>query len=179
MHGKPGVTVLRLFDRSLVPLAGAAIEIPGNWSEGPGLVSRPDKHAIPGVSCDTLPFDVMTAISAVAGSPVDTWNLAHDGADLIVNRSCGEVPLPRVYEGSQIAVAGLPLAVVRNGTRLQFALAAPAGRIARSQYPVTPEMYQAIPYGASMHAGAEVLGADGRPAAFHLDDQRLWPVRLR
>lgn len=176
IDGSSGFTKVRLFDQDLHAIAGKDILLKGVWADGPGIVSRPDKHAIPGDSCDVIPFDTFHGASPIPGGGPSTWDLTHDGADITVNRTCAEVPLQRVYEGSQIAATGLPLAVVVAGKRLQFALAAPAGRIARSQYAITPAMYQAIPFGASMKAGVEVLGAPGRPAAFHLDDQHLWPV---
>lgn len=178
----PGETSLHLLDQSFKERAGSPQKITGVWAEGPGLASRPDKHAIPpsvtatSGSCGALPVDVMRAVVTVPNGDVNTWDLAHDGVDLVVNRTCDQIDLGRVYDGTKIIAPGLPLTAVIDGMRLQFAAAAPADRVARSSYDVTPAMFARVMAGASMHVADEVLGAPGRPAAFHLDDKRLWPV---
>ena len=171
-HTSGGVSRLFLYDRTLGAQL-AMLEVAAAWTEGPGLVSRPDKHGIPGTRCGDVPIDVMRSVGPEGPS---TWDLAHVGYDMSSGLGCECLDLGRVYEGSLLVSAGLPLTMVRGGVRLQFALEAPARRLARSSYSVTSEMFHAIPYGASMHAGDEVLGAPGRPAAFHLDDDRLWPA---
>ncbi|RKH39482.1 beta-xylosidase [Corallococcus sicarius] len=148
-------------------------DIAGTWTEGPAIVSRPDKHAIPSSTCGTVPVDIVRSVGP--GGP-DTWNLAHNGVDLLTGRTCDQVPHGRVYEGYLIQVPGLPLTLARGGVRLQFALAAPAGDLSRNAIAVSSDVFHRIPYGASMQSGATVYGAPGRPAAFHLDDGRLWPV---
>ncbi len=180
-HPSSGLTKVTLFDgTTLKELPGSAIQAAGHWRDGPGIVSRPDKHALPGPngSCNTIPFDFMTGMSTAADfkGPTNTWDLTHSGLDLVVNRACADVPLPRVYEGTRVAAPGRPLAVIADGTRVQFKLAPPASRLARSEYAVPVAVYDAIPYGASISTGNEVLGAPGRPAAFHLDGKHLWPT---
>ena len=68
-------TELRLFDRSFNRIPGAPLVL-GNWAEGPGIVGRPDRHAIPSPDCGRLPVDVMHAI----GGAVSTWDLARTPA---------------------------------------------------------------------------------------------------
>ena len=171
VDGASGVTQIRLFDRALLHQT-AMIEVPGNWTEGPGIVSRPDKHAVPSISCGTVPIDLMRSVGP--GGP-DTWDLAHDGIDMSTGQRCDCTPLSRVFEGSLFSVPGLPLTLIRQGLRLQFALSAPASRLARNSFGVSAAIFNAIPFGASMHMGDEVIGAPGRPAAFHLDG-RAWPA---
>ena len=171
-HTAGGKTRLHLFDKSLTSSLGE-VEIAGSWTEGPGIVSRPDRHAIPSGKCGQVPIDIMRSVGP--GGP-ETWDLAHDGADLVTSLECDCVPVARVFDGQLMDCPGLPLTMVTAGTRLQFALAAPAARVARSHYAVDADLFHRVPYGASLQAAAEVLGADGRPAAFHLDDGKLWPV---
>jgi predicted GH43/DUF377 family glycosyl hydrolase len=172
-HTGGGETRVYLFDDDGKKLLADPVAIPGPWHEGPGIASRPDKHAIPGSDCHLVPFDVMRA---VGGEDVNSWNLGHTGADLVLNRSCADVPVPAVYEGSLIAATGTPLTMVVSGERLQFALQPPAARLARNYFAVSPAVFDAIPFGASLQSGATVIGAPGRPAAFQLDNDRLWPV---
>lgn len=171
-HTSGGKTRIHLFDKTLTSSLGE-VEVAGSWTEGPGLVSRPDRHAMPSAECGKVPIDIMRSVGP--GGP-DTWDLAHDGADLLTGLGCECAPMARVLEGSLMESAGLPLTLVVGGTRLQFALAPPAGRLAKSHVAVSGEVFHLVPYGASMQAGAEVLGATGKPAAFHLDDGKLWPV---
>src|SRR5262249_36541123 len=144
------------------------------WREGPGIVSRPDKHAVPSGSCGVVPVDVMHATGDLDDER--TWDLAHVGADLPTGLGCDCLPAPRVFEGSLLAATGRPLALVQDGTRLQFQDAAPARWLARSSVRVAPEVFDAVPFGASLRAGSVVWGAPGRPAAFRLDGDRLWPI---
>jgi hypothetical protein len=171
-HTASAVTRIHFFDKPLTASLGT-VEIPGAWTEGPGLVSRPDKHAVPSSDCGTVPFDVMRSVGP--GGP-DTWDLAHLGVDLLTSLDCECVPVGRVFEGSLLESPGLPLTLVRDRGRLQFALPQPAQRLARSRYTVSPEVFHLVPFAASLVAAAPVLGADGRPAAFKLDGDRLWPV---
>jgi len=170
-HTSGGKTRLHLFDRALAKDLGE-VEVSGSWTEGPGIVSRPDKHAIASSSCGRVPIDIMRSVGP--GGP-ETWDLAHDGIDMLTGQSCACTPWPRILEGYLMSSAGLPLTMVRGGERLQFALRPPADRLARSSIEVSSEVFHAVPFGASMAANAPVIGADGRPAAFHLDN-RLWPV---
>ncbi len=41
---------------------------------------------------------------------------------------------------------------------------------------VPRSVYDAVPYGATLHFGQTVLAASGQPAAFNLDNNTLWPV---
>ncbi len=170
VDGTAGIVQLRFFDTSFQ--AVKTVSIPGDWSEGPGLVKRPDGQLDPSASCDTLSVDVMRAV----GSGTDAWDLAHAGADVPTGRTCSCVPWPSVLEGTLVTLGGQPLTLVRGGKRLQFALAAPAHRLARTELAVTSEIFGAVPYGAGLHAGDPAVGAAGRPAAFKLDNDTLWPA---
>ncbi len=162
-----------LFNSALSGPPVDQFDIAGTWTEGPAIVSRPDKHAIPSPTCGTVPVDILRSVGP--GGP-DTWNLARSGVDLLTGRTCDQVPHSRVYEGYLLHSAGLPLTLVKGGQRLQFALAGPAQQLSRNGTFVPSDLSHRLPYGASMHPGAAVYGAAGRPAAFFLDGGRLWPV---
>ncbi|ARF58357.1 hypothetical protein B1H19_32965 [Streptomyces gilvosporeus] len=173
----PGQTTLTfLGSRDLTTHPYAEVAIPGQWSEGPGIVSRPDKHSVaPGNNdCGRIPVDVFHSST---GSPPQ--QLTHDGLDLLSGRSCASMPgsqIAALYEGYGLQAEGLPAAVVVNGRRLQIEDAAVYTDLTRNPLNVPSSIYTAIPYGAALHDHATVLGAPGLPGAFQLDDDTLWPV---
>lgn len=171
IHSGQGRTSFRVFDRSLQNEIAPAFTVSANWREGPGIASRPDKHALPSGTCGAIPVDYLHAI----GTTTSTWNLAHRGFTLRTGLTCGESRLPEVFDGFRLTSAGLPLATVFGGRRIQWALAAPVGHLSRNSVGVSSDVYHSIPYEGSVHAGQQVLGATGRPAAFKIGS-RLWPV---
>ncbi len=165
--------VINTFDKNLTNL-NHRIDVPGTWTEEPAIVSRADKHAVPwGGECGTIPLDVMRS---VGDSNVNNWDLGHIGVDLNTGMSCACTNLPRAFEGQLLEVPGKPMALVRDGTRLPFALAPPALQLGRTAVDCGPDVYDSIPYSASVFAGNTVYGAPNRPAAYKLDDGKLWPV---
>ncbi len=156
-------------------------------TEGPGLVRRPDGHALPALpgatvtagSVGTVPIDMMRSVG-LPNPPfpnVATWDLSHVGASLATGRTSDCMDVGRVLEGLQISSTGTPLAVVRQGTRLQFALGAPANDLSHDYYSVDSTLFNAVPYAASLFSGnAGYYVAGVTPGAFLLDDNRLWAV---
>ncbi len=170
----PTATVLHFFTRALDPLHDDQ-RIPGHWSEEPALVSRPDRHAVPwGGACGTIAMDVVRSVGT--GGQPNTWDLAHDGVDIATGLPCACVPLGRMLEGTLLSVPSKPLTLVRGGGRLQFALAPPAVRLARTSVDPGVDVFDALPYAASVFSSNMALGATGKPGAYLLDDGRLWPV---
>lgn len=155
----------------------ATLELAGTWTEGPGLVHTLSGHAPPSASgnLSVVPIDNLRSVGA-EGQPF-SWQLAHAGEDWVnTGTPGGNASAAVIYDGALIACDGLPLALVVNGTRLQWAAFPPALHITAAQFPVPASIYYQIPYGASVPLGVTVLGAPGRPAAFLLDGGRLWPV---
>ncbi|MEU3991597.1 glutamate synthase-related protein [Streptomyces platensis] len=152
------------------------VAVPGQWSEGPGIVSRPDKHGVVSANndCGRVPVDV---IHASTGRPPQ--QLTHVGLDLLSGKSCASMPasqLAAMYEGYGLQTSRLPAAVVVGGRRLQIQSASVYTDMTRNRINVPSSIYHAIPYGASLHKGATVLGAPGLAGAFELDHKKLWPV---
>ncbi|HET9677102.1 MAG TPA: hypothetical protein VFP21_06325 [Solirubrobacterales bacterium] len=172
-----GKTFVRFLSRDLSHVLRPDLEIPSSWSEGPGLVSTPEKHAVapPNGECQRIKLDFIQS-TPPASPPND---LKHFGEDLLTGRGCSQLTGEQVsgmFNGYGIEVWGLPLTVVVEKKRLQFQLSAPAQDITHNFIGTTSEVFYAIPYGASLFSGSTVLGASGRPAAFQLDGGVLWPV---
>jgi hypothetical protein len=134
------------------------------------------RHAPPSpLSLSSVPVDSLRSVG-LQGQPF-SWQLAHAGEDWQwSNVAPGNVSAKVLYDGSLIVCANMPLALVIGGVRLQWSAFAPALHVTEAQFPVSLDVYNQIPYGASVSLGAEVLGAPNRPPALLLDGQRLWPV---
>ncbi|MDX3763531.1 beta-xylosidase [Streptomyces sp. AK02-04a] len=173
----PGQTTLTFLDpNNLAKQAYADVTIPGQWTEGPGVVSRPDKHSpVSGTNdCGRIPVDVIRSTTSYPPR-----QLAHIGLDLLSGTSCAAMPprqIAAIYEGYGLQFPGLPAAVVVSGRRLQVEDIATYSDLTHNAMYVPRSIYDAIPYGASLHYGETVLGASGRPGAFQLDNDTLWPV---
>ncbi|BCS31506.2 beta-xylosidase [Luteitalea sp. TBR-22] len=162
----------RAMTSHLVTSPLSEIYIAGDWSEGPGIVSRPDKHSVPSATnCDRIPIDIIRSVGA---SVFD--GLAHVGVDINTGLSCSCARLPKVFEDQGLAPTGFPWAIVKDGQRLHFQLLGPMQQLTKNFYPVTNTIYSAIPGGASMFSGDPVYYSTGTPGAFYLNDGRLWPV---
>ncbi|MCA2229608.1 hypothetical protein [Nonomuraea aurantiaca] len=148
----------------------------GTYSEGPGLASRPDKHA--GVTrqgeCGRVPIDV---VQSTTGAPPHT--LGHFGFDLLTGRTCDQLPsaqVAAVFDGYGIASPGLPATLVISGRRLQLEEAAVYTALTSNRVDVSSQTFHRIPYGASLHSRQSAVRSPGRPSGYVLDDGRLWPV---
>ena len=169
----PNNATVHFYDKSLHPLATVAF--PAKATEELALASRPDRHAVPwGGDCGTLALDVMFSVGT--GGQPGTWDLAHAGTDVKTGQSCACAPVARMLEGTLLAVPNQPLALVREGRRLQFALGPPAEQLAHTQIHPGMEVFAAIPYAASVFDGNAAYVTAGKPGAYLLDDGHLWPV---
>jgi len=167
-------TRLYFWNEELNKLEGT-LDVPGTWTEGPGIMSRPDHHAPPNAGDPNLvPIDVFRSV----GQPNPnflTWRIGHSGAD-VLDTANSTINYGAIFEGSVIGAPGTPAALIIGGVRVQWAVGQALALIARTWYTVSAATFNAIPYGASVYSGNKVLGAPGRPGAFLLDDGKLWPV---
>ncbi|MGW2631542.1 beta-xylosidase [Streptomyces chattanoogensis] len=173
----PGQTTLTFLDSdNLARHRYPEVAIPGQWTEGPGIVSRPDKHSVVSANndCGRIPIDVIRSTTTFPPRQP-----AHIGLDLLSRTACASMPRRRIaemYEGYGLQSSGLPAAVVVSGRRLQIQDASVYTDLTRNRISVPSSIYFAVPYGASLHDRATVLGAPGLPGAFELDHHFLWPV---
>ena len=171
-----GETTLTFLDPEDFSIKYAAVNMAGAWTEGPGIVSRPDKHSVISTTndCGRIPLDV---VRSSAGSPPN--DLASIGVDLLSGISCSSMAasqIAAIYEGYSPQAAGLPAAVVVDGVRLQIEVPEIIADLTTNTISVPESIYNAIPYGASLRVEQTVLGATNLPAAFELDNDVLWPV---
>jgi hypothetical protein len=150
--------------------------LPGTYTEGPALVSKPDKHAAVTSQgeCGRIPADV---IQSTSNEPPHT--LGHFGFDLLTGRTCGQLPSSQVsslFNGYGIESPGLPATYITGAQRLQIQQLGVYTALTGNRVNVSSQTFHQIPYGASLHTGAPAITAAGRPAGYVLDDGRLWPV---
>lgn len=173
LAGSPGNLVVRIFDKTLTSQLTAGIYVPGEWSEGFGVASRPDKHAIPTAGCGVLPVDVMRSVGDVdTGSGSD---LSYLGFDIVTDIACASAHMPEALEGYILTPPGLPQALVIGSQRLQYQVPAIAQNFSRNRIGVSSDIFHLLPSAGSLYAGQTVLQAPGRPGAF-LIGSKLWPV---
>jgi hypothetical protein len=173
-HNAANETHLTFFNKSFSQVIHQDSITASPWTEGPGIVCRPDRHAVPSRTHPAnVPIDVFRSVGA---KDPNTWDLAYVGMDLETELPADKLPYCRLYEGCGIKSSGLPLALVVEGVRLQFSSSAPFFHLTRNVFDVDKEVYEKVPIGASMAVGSRVLGVEGKPAAFLLDDGRLWKV---
>jgi hypothetical protein len=147
--------------------------VPGQSADGPGIVRRPDGHAMASTVCGETPVDL---IRPAGGVDVFTSQMTATKAVLNMAQTCNGATWSGVFNTWKVATPGLPLMVVVNGLRLQVALQAPADQLSKNTAYVPASIYHQIPYGASLVAGSPAWATAGQPIAFRLDDGRLWPV---
>ena len=66
----PMTTSNWLYDRIMRRLDGnnGAFSVAGDWQDGPGIVSRPDRHALPNGICTDVGLDILRATNDGYGS---------------------------------------------------------------------------------------------------------------
>jgi hypothetical protein len=181
-----GATDVEFYNAAFTGPAADPLRIPNEFAEGPGIVSRPDKHAVAprNSDCGTVPFDLVNASGydpLPDGGFSPPQRLVHTGVDLLPGVACADMPesrRERLFEGYAIESPDLPLALVVGGERLQVdgTTAAVVHHLTNNYVWVSPELYHSITPANSLPAGSLVIGAPGRPAAFVLDGGRVWPV---
>lgn len=169
-------TTLTFLDPNDFSVKYADINMAGDWTEGPGIVSRPDKHSVVSTTndCGRVPVDV---IRSSTGKP--PTGLAHIGVDVLSGTGCPSMAasqVAKIYDGYILQASGLPAAVVVDGVRLQIEETAVILDLSKNGINVPESIYNIVPYGASLRTGQRVLGISHQPASFELDNNVLWPV---
>jgi hypothetical protein len=70
------------------------INLTASWQEGPGIVSSPDRHAVPSPSCGVIPFDIVREV----GADIGTGDLAHAGVDWNTGLPCDCTSAPTLNQ---------------------------------------------------------------------------------
>lgn len=149
--------------------------VPGTWREGPGLVRRPDGHAVVSAAdpCGTVSIDLVRATKEGRFGPSD---LRHFGLDVRGFDACQDrdrallaldgfaMPSPR--RTIDLVVDGALVRIVRRAVAEKLAV-----RILDEPVPALVDARVAV----NVRPGANALQAPGRGIAFLIDD-KLWPV---
>jgi hypothetical protein len=155
------------------------LSIADTWVEGPGLSSTPDKHSLPhtGSDCARISVDFVNASAKTSGG--NPTGLRHYGQDVLTDTGCAGLDpstVAAMYDGYIIEASGMPATFVTKGVRLQSASFPPLQDLTNSTVDVTTSVFDRIPYGGSLQVGATAIGASGKPGAFLLDHDTIWPV---
>ncbi|MGL4305411.1 MAG: hypothetical protein ACRCSF_04590 [Mycobacteriaceae bacterium] len=157
------------------------IPVKSGVNEGPGIISRPDKHSLApqAGACGTVVIDLVVATAYSTVQSTGPTDLKTFGLDVSAGANCSSMPASHIagmYEGYAIQVTGLPLTLVTSGVRLQSATALPIQDLTKNFISTTTEVFHKIPFGASLQQKAAAVAVNGQPAAFVLDGSKKWPV---
>ncbi|MDX3764050.1 hypothetical protein [Streptomyces sp. AK02-04a] len=176
-HSDGNDAKLSFFAPDLSERTFSDVNMPRHVVEGPGLVSRPDRHSVAPTAghCGVVPVDIINA-TARPGAPT---SLRRQGLDISAGQTCASMAPGKVagiFDGYALHAPKMPLAFITGGQRLQSASAAPIQDLTKNFIATTSEVFHRIPYGASLSPGAKVIHVTGWPAAFLLDHNTKWPV---
>ncbi|MDX3763771.1 hypothetical protein [Streptomyces sp. AK02-04a] len=155
------------------------VKMPRNVVEGPGLVSRPDRHSVAPTAgrCGVVPVDIINAVTR--STTTAPTALKHQGVNVSAGQTCSSMApekAARIFDGYALMASNLPLAFITGGRRLQSVGIHPIQDVTKNFIATTRDAFQHIPYGASLSHGSKAIAATGRPAAFLLDHSTKWPV---
>jgi len=149
--------------------------VPGPWREGPGLVRRPDGHAVVSLDnpCGRVAIDLVRASREAPAGPSD---LRHFGLDVVDFDACQE-PARAVLalDGFAVPSPNRTIDLVVGGQLVRFDRRSVAEKLAVRVLARRPAALDKVPVAAHVTAGAPARQAPGRGTAFLLDD-RLWLV---
>ncbi|HEX6686299.1 MAG TPA: hypothetical protein VF062_26240 [Candidatus Limnocylindrales bacterium] len=180
-----GKTYVRFLAADFSHMIRDDLEIAATWVEGPGLVSKPDKHSLPpfASNCGRIALDYINAsgrrVRPNRPPQGDPDYLRHFGQDLITDTTCADLPAGKVgaiYDGYMMQSSGLPATFVTGNKRLQSASFSPLLELTKNSVNVTSEVFHLVPHGAGLHVGQTAIGATGKPGAFLFEDDTIWPV---
>lgn len=119
LHYNSRFTTIRSYDDNFKP---SKIErrVDGQWRDGPGLVRKPNGHAIPSSSCDVLPLSM---VRSKGGKSPATWDLyfADVSMNLLENsEGCTADRVQNALSGYVVTSKKLPAAMVTKHGRIQL-----------------------------------------------------------
>ena len=169
-------TNIWVYDRNMQRFGGnnGAFSVAGDWHDGPGIVSRPDRHALPNGTCTDVALDILRATSDGSGSAPNSWDLGHNGIDLRVqNVGCADMPVAAMYDGFRLTAPNQLMGLDLKGKRINLAFPAPSLRVTRNQIEISEEGFLAIPYVGTLDLKAPVIVTPGLPVAYLMADTKV------
>lgn len=180
-------TSILFFDRKEFKPVGVRLEttpslprLDSSWRDGSAIVSDADKTMMPRRACRQLLIHTVYAVQDTPGYPkvrdTGAWDIRLSKAEFEINDDCSDDARP-YPEMSLVFSPGLPLALIVQGSRLQFESGGvPLMFEKAKRYSIDAEAYHDISYIGAIVSGATALRAQGRPAALVSDRNELWPV---
>lgn len=179
--GTAGEISLAFFDRDFTELFTETMP-DSPWTEGPGIVCRPDRHLVPHRehgSSNLLPIDIFRSVGS---ENVNTWDLAFVGYDYETNLPEDVLTqrYSKLYEGSCLQCEGLPFAFILRDLRLQIERTELVTLLTTNFFNVNETVYRAVTKGGDLNAGC-ILHQDENVAAFVTppsaeNPERYWPI---
>ncbi len=163
VNTNPNHTTLIFVDKNLSK-SRPDMKINGTWRDGPGLIRKPNGHALPAASCDIIPVSL---VRARGGKSPSTWDLYLTDAEIELSRpSCSTDQLQRAYSGFLITSQERPLAYVTSKGRIQLETRAPLHNSNYSFAYVDPETYDRFTYLGDINTSQKAISGRGLPSAF-------------
>ncbi len=172
-HETSDGTTITFWDMDFRTNPYAPVLVPGRWREGPGLVRRPDGHAVVATAdpCGTASIDLVRATRQGRHGPSD---LRHFGLDVRGFDACAQegrallaldgFAMPSPKRTIDLVVDGALVRVERRSVAEKLAV-----RILDEPVPALA----GVAVAARLRPGTEALAAPGRGTGFVLDG-KLW-----
>lgn len=176
-HETDGGTSITFWNRDFTASPYRSVLIAGQWQEGPGLVRRPDGHALLSASepCGRVPLDVVRATAiGRANAPTD---LRHFGIDVRGINACTDPARTlKIFDGAAMPSPGRTMDLVSGGRVIRLERRSMAAQLAAQVLEVRPPQIEPFPVSARLPAAAKAVSATGRGVGLVLDEGKLWPL---
>ncbi|HWM03094.1 MAG TPA: beta-xylosidase [Actinophytocola sp.] len=174
-HETGGGTTITFWDIDFRASPYLPVLVPGRWREGPGLVRRPDGHAVVSTSdpCGMVSIDLVRATKQGRFGPSD---LRHFGLDVTGFDGCADAGRALLaLDGFAMPSPQRTIDLVVNGVVVRVDRRAVAEKIAVRVLDERVPALAKVPVMARLEPGAEAVDAPSRGVAFVLED-KLWRV---
>lgn len=151
------------------------IMVAGPWREGPGLVRRPDGHAVIPLDnpCELVPLDLIRGSREGKDGPTD---LKHFGVDLTDVGACREPGTAlRVLDGFAFPSPKRTVDVILSGKVIRVDRRSVAEALATRVVDFRVPALDKVPVAGVLSAGVPARRAPGRGVGLLIDDE-LWLV---
>lgn len=162
LHTNSKHTKIRFFDKNFSKTR-PEMTVVGTWRDGPGLMKKPNGHALPSVSCNILPVPMVRARGEPSPS---TWDLYLTDAYLeLDNVNCSVEQLQRTYSGFVVRSPDKPLALITDSGRIQLENTAVLQNVNYSVVYVSNEIYERFNDLGAIKVSQKAVVGKGLPSA--------------
>jgi hypothetical protein len=167
----PEGTAIIFWDKDFRTNPYQPLVLHGPWREGPGLVRRPDGHAIvaPDNPCETVPLDVVRGSREGKDGPTD---LMHFGVDLVGVGACRDANTAvAVLDGFAMPSPKRTVDLVLSGKVIRIDRRSVAEALAAHFLDNRVAALDKVPVAAELLPGVPARRAAGRGVGLIIDDQ--------